>query len=71
MRLYVATMDAIVVEVDDNGRVRYEESGREAPGPNGAWTEPTLQERRAIIHAARQERDGLNELLEILDPQER
>jgi hypothetical protein len=58
MRLYVEPMDATLVEVDSDGRVRLE---------NEDWTTPTLQERRAIIYAARHELDALNELLEILD----
>jgi hypothetical protein len=60
MKLYVDTMDAIVVDVGANGQVRLE---------NETWTTPTLQERRAIIYAARQESEALAELLEILDPQ--
>jgi hypothetical protein len=63
MRLYVETMDAVVVEVDENGRVRYEAQ----PGGDGDWTQPTLQERRAIIYAARQEMAGLTELIDSLD----
>lgn len=70
MRLYVETMDAVLVDVDAEGRVRYEESGG-TPGADQGWAAPTLQERRAIIHAARQEMDGLSELLEILDPEDR
>ena len=57
MRLYVETMDATLVEVDADGRVRLE--GEE-------WSIPTLQERRAIIHSAQQEVASLNELIEIL-----
>ena len=67
MRLYVETMDAVVVEVDEDGRVRYEGPGGTAPAAVGDWTQPTLQERRAIIYAARQEMAGLVELLEVLD----
>ena len=67
MRLYVETMDAVVVEVDENGRVRYEGQGAAVPGADGDWTQPSLQERRAIIHAARQEMAGLAELIEALD----
>jgi len=62
MKLYVGPMDASVVEVSDDGRVRYE-------GEDDDWSTPTLQERRAIIYAARQELEALTELLEILDPQ--
>ena len=61
MHLYVETMDAVVVEVDREGRVRLE---------NEELRTPTLQERRAIIYAARQEAEALTELLDILDPSE-
>jgi hypothetical protein len=50
-------MDAVVVEVDPDGRVRLE---------NEDWSTPTLQERRAIIYAAQQEMTALSELLDIL-----
>ena len=58
MKLYVAPMDATVVEVGADGRVRLE--GED-------WSVPTLQERRAIIYAAKSEVSELAELLEILD----
>jgi hypothetical protein len=58
MRLYVEPMDAVVVDVDAAGRVRLE---------NADWSEPTLQERRAIIYAATNELAALSELLEIFD----
>ena len=57
MQLYVRTMDAVVVDVDPDGRVRLE---------NEDWSQPTLQERRAIIHAAQEELLALGELVEIL-----
>ncbi len=57
MKLYVETMDATLVEVASDGRVRLE---------NEDWSAPTLQERRAIIHAAQEELAALGELLEIL-----
>ena len=57
MRLYVDTMDAVVLDVTADGRVRIE---------NEDWSQPTLQERRAIIHAAQQELLALGELVEIL-----
>ena len=57
MKLYVDTMDATLVDVDGDGRVRLEHE---------EWSWPTLQERRAIIHAAQQELLALGELLEIL-----
>ena len=53
-------MDATVVEVSPDGRLRYE-------GQDDEWAAPTLQERRAVIYAARNEIAALTELLEILD----
>jgi hypothetical protein len=57
MRLYVKPMDAVVVEVDAEGRVRFD--GED-------WSSPTLQERRAIIYSAKNEVEELTELIEIL-----
>ena len=57
MKLYVETMDAVVVDVQTDGRVRLE---------NEDWSRPTLQEKRAIIHAAQEELAALGELIEIL-----
>jgi hypothetical protein len=57
MRLYVETMDAVVVECDEDGRVRFD---------TGEWSMPSVQERRAIIHAASSELESLKELLETL-----
>lgn len=57
MKLYVEPMDATIVEVDGEGRVRYETEG---------WATPTLQEQRAIIYAAKNELADLAELLEKL-----
>ncbi len=51
-------MDATVIEVDGNGRVNIENEG---------WSVPTLQERRAIIYAARDEMSALDELITILE----
>jgi hypothetical protein len=58
MRLYVPTMDAILIEVAPEGRVQLE--GED-------FRSPTLQERRAIIYAAREEIAALTELVEILE----
>ena len=58
MRLFVEPMDATVVEVADDGRVRIENEG---------WSAPTLQERRAILYAARNEIEALSEAIEILE----
>jgi len=58
VRLYVEPMDAVVVEVGADGRVRLE---------NEDWRRPTLQEKRAIIYAARRELQELQELIELLE----
>ena len=58
MRLYVGPMDATVVEVSPEGLVRLE--GEEL-------AEPTLQERRAILYAAKNELADIKELIEILE----
>ena len=60
MRLFIATMDAVLVDFDANGRVRFD---------NEDWRNPTVQERRAIIHAARDQVEHLKELLEVLESQ--
>jgi hypothetical protein len=58
MRLHVAPMDAVLVDVNDHGEVRFEnEEG---------WSTPTLQEQRAIIYAATNEIAALQELIERL-----
>jgi len=57
MKLYVEPMDAVVVEVSDDGRVRL--AGED-------WATPTLQERRAIIYAAEQEIAALTEAIQAL-----
>lgn len=58
MKLYVEPMDATVVDVAPDGRIKIESEG---------WSAPTLQERRAVIYAARKELAELTELLDILD----
>ena len=60
MRLFIATMDAVLVDFDANGRVRFD---------NEDWRQPTVQERRAIIHAARDQMEHLKELLDVLESQ--
>jgi hypothetical protein len=57
LRLYVDAMDATLVEVSADGRIRLE---------NEDWRTPTLQERRAIIHAATNSIEDLKELIDIL-----
>ena len=59
MRLYVEPMDSVVVEVSPDGRIRYEGQSE--------LSEPTLQERRAVIYAARNEIDALTEAIDALD----
>jgi hypothetical protein len=51
-------MDSVVVEVDDDGRVRLENEQE--------LTTPTLQERRAILYAATNEIQELTELIDKL-----
>jgi len=58
MKLYVAPMDAVLVDVRADGWIQLE---------NEDWSQPTLQERRAIIYAAKDELESLKELLELLD----
>jgi len=58
MRLFIPTMDAFLVEFDAAGRVRLEKEG---------WSEPSVQERRAIIHAAKDELENIRELLDVLE----
>ena len=60
MRLFVPTMDAFLVEYDPTGRVRFD---------NEDWTQPSVQERRAIIHAATDQIEHLKELLDVLEIQ--
>jgi hypothetical protein len=57
LRLYVDAMDATLVEVSADGRIRLD---------NEDWRTPTLQERRAIIYAATNGIEDLKELLDIL-----
>ena len=58
MRLYVEPMDAVLVEFDDQGRVRFE---------NEDWSVPMVQELRAILYAASGEADALRELMTVLE----
>ena len=59
MRLYVDTMDAVLVEYEHAGAVRFD--GED-------WSTPSLQERRAILHAAQTEIEKLRDLVLALDP---
>ena len=58
MRLYVEPMDAVLVDVDEDGQVRFEDE---------EWSKPSLQETRAILYAAEKEMASLRELVEALD----
>jgi hypothetical protein len=58
MHLYVEPMDAVVIDVNENGHIRL---------ANEDWSQPTLQERRAVIYAARDEIARLTELVETLE----
>jgi len=57
MHLYVEPMDVVVVEVDRDGRVRLD---------TDEWIAPTLQEKRAILYAAKQELAALTELVDVI-----
>ncbi len=57
MRLYVEPMDVVVIEVSDEGKVKFE---------SGDWVSPSLQERRAIVYAAEREIVTLREAVEAL-----
>ena len=59
MRLFVPTMEAVLTEFDDAGRVRFDDDGE--------WLKPSIQEKRAIIHAARNELESLTDLLHVLE----
>ena len=58
MRLYVGPMDTVLVDCDQERRVRFD--GED-------WSAPTLQERRAILYAAQKELIELQELIEALE----
>lgn len=58
MRLYVDPMDAVLVEFDNVGQVRFD--GEELSAPS-------LQETRAILYAAENEMAALKELIEALE----
>ena len=58
MHLYVEPMDAVLVEFDNCGQVKFE---------NEDWNVPSLQETRAIFYAAENEIGALTELVESLE----
>ena len=57
MRLYVSPMDAVLIEFDEHGKVRFD--GED-------WSVPSLQERRAILYAAKNYITDLGELVDVL-----
>jgi hypothetical protein len=61
MRLFVPTMETFLIEFDETGRVRFDNDEE--------WSTPSVQERRAIIHAATNELESLKELLDVLESQ--
>ena len=58
MRLYVETMEAVLVDLEPDGRVRLE--GED-------WSIPSVQERRAILYAAEQQINLLRDLVLALE----
>ncbi len=58
MRLYVEPMDAVLVEFDNAGQVKFDDE---------EWSVPSLQETRAILYAAENEMAALRELIEALE----
>jgi hypothetical protein len=58
VKLPIPTMDAVLVEFSSNGSVRFEDE---------EWSVPNLQERRAIIHAARASVEELEELIAAIE----
>ena len=59
MRLYIETMDAVLVDYEPDERVRLD--GED-------WSSPTLQERRAILHAVQTELERQQDRVLVLDP---
>jgi hypothetical protein len=58
MHLYVEPMDAVLVEFDTYGQVKFKDED---------WNLPSLQETRAILYAAENEIAALTELVESLE----
>jgi hypothetical protein len=58
MRLYVEPMDAVLVDFDERGQVRFDDE---------EWSTPSLQEIRAILYAAENEMASLRELVDALE----
>jgi hypothetical protein len=51
-------MDAVLEDFDEGGRVKFEAED---------WAAPSLQERRAIVHAAEQEIETLRALIDAME----
>ena len=62
MQLYIDPMDAVLVEFDQDGRVRLNDE---------EWSMPSLQERRAILHVAKNQVAELRELIDALEREPR
>lgn len=58
MHFFISLMDAVLVDFDENGKVRFEEED---------WSAPSLQERRAILYAAQNLMSELRELVDVLE----
>jgi hypothetical protein len=58
MHLYIDTMDAVLVDFEPDGRVRLDDED---------WSTPSLQERRAILHAVQSEIERLQDVVLALD----
>ena len=58
MHLHIGPMDAVLVEFDQDGKVRFD--GED-------WSAPSLQERRAILYAAQRHMAELTELMDALE----
>ena len=55
-------MDAVLVEFDQDGKVRFDWED---------WSVPTLQERRAILYAAKSQVLELKELVDVIEGEEK
>ena len=58
MRLFIETMDVVLVDYEPDGRVKFDSED---------WSTPTLQERRAILHAAETKLGWLQDLVLALE----
>jgi hypothetical protein len=58
VKLYVEPMDAVLVEFNCEGQVRFD--GED-------WSVPTLQEQRAILYAAQDYAADIRELIQALE----